>query len=222
MNIVLAGENSIIVYFGEKIDPALPAKIANFSAQLTQQLGELIIDFIPAYTSLQVFYDIERTDYQDFCAKIEKCLQQKTKTQTKFTPKTINIPVYYGFDVGLDLERLLAEKNLSLASFIALHSATEYLVYAIGFSPVFAFLGELDERIQAPRLATPRLKIPAGSVGIANSQTAIYPSDSSGGWNIIGQTPLDLSLANKENIDKFSTGDKVIFTPISKDEFSRY
>jgi Allophanate hydrolase subunit 1 len=84
---------------------------------------------------------------------------------------------------------------------------------------VFAFLGEVDERIQLPRLNTPRIKIPAGSVGIAESQTAIYPSDSSGGWNIVGRTPIDLSLNNLENIDKFNVGNQVKFDPISRDEY---
>jgi KipI family sensor histidine kinase inhibitor len=93
------------------------------------------------------------------------------------------------------------------------------LIYAIGFSPAFAFLGEVDGRIQLPRLATPRIKIPAGSVGIAESQTAIYPADSSGGWNIVGRTLLDLSLNNPDNVDKFRVGDKVKFYSITRDEY---
>jgi KipI family sensor histidine kinase inhibitor len=134
----------------------------------------------------------------------------------------IHIPVYYGFETGLDLERLLAEKNISLDEFIQLHSSNEYLVHAIGFSPVFAFLGEVDIRIQAPRLATPRIKIPAGSVGIADSQTAVYPSDSSGGWNIIGRTLLDLSLDKPENLEKFKTGDRVKFYSITRNEYLKF
>ncbi len=113
----------------------------------------------------------------------------------------------------------IGRKNLDLDTFIEIHTEQAYLIYAIGFSPVFAFLGEVDKRIQAPRLATPRIKIPAGSVGIAESQTAVYPTDSSGGWNIVGRTLLDLSLNNPENVDKFRVGDKVKFYSITRDEY---
>ena len=135
--------------------------------------------------------------------------------------KQVNIPVYYHPDVAFDLARLLEEKQLKLARFVELHSATQYQVYAIGFSPNFAFLAKVNDTIQAPRLGTPRLKIPAGSIGIANAQTAVYPSCSSGGWNIIGRTPLDLSLTQANQYRQFSVGDQVKFQPISRDEYLR-
>jgi len=218
-NIVSAGENSILIYFGDKIDASLPKNIANFANQLKNEMGGVVINLIPSYTSLHVSYDLNVIDYQDFVNQVEQCLKQNQNTASALESKTIRIPVYYGLEVGLDLERLLQEKNLDLDAFINVHSSKEYLVYAIGFSPVFAFLGEVDERIQLPRLNTPRIKIPAGSVGIAESQTAIYPSDSSGGWNIVGRTPIDLSLNNLENIDKFNVGNQVKFYPISRDEY---
>jgi KipI family sensor histidine kinase inhibitor len=217
--IILAGENSILIYFGDKIDASLPEIIGNFAYQLKNELSDVIIDLIPSYTSLHVSYDLNTISYQDFCSRVEKCLAKDVSASTTFTPQTTHIPVYYGFEVGLDLERLLAEKELDLDAFIDIHSSQDYLVHAIGFSPVFAFLGEVDERIQTPRLATPRIKIPAGSVGIAESQTAVYPTESSGGWNIIGRTLIDLSLNNPDNINKFSVGDRVKFYPITKDEF---
>jgi KipI family sensor histidine kinase inhibitor len=218
-NIVSAGENSILIYFGDKIDASLPKNIANFANQLKNEMGGVVINLIPSYTSLHVSYDLNVIDYQDFVNQVEQCLKQNQNTASALESKTIRIPVYYGLEVGLDLERLLQEKNLDLDAFINVHSSKEYLVYAIGFSPVFAFLGEVDERIQLPRLNTPRIKIPAGSVGIAESQTAIYPSDSSGGWNIVGRTPIDLSLNNLENVDKFNVGNQVKFDPISRDEY---
>jgi len=218
-NIVSAGENSILIYFGDKIDASLPKNIANFANQLKNEMGGVVINLIPSYNSLHVSYDLNVIDYQDFVNQVEQCLKQNQNTASALESKTIRIPVYYGLEVGLDLERLLQEKNLDLDAFINVHSSKEYLVYAIGFSPVFAFLGEVDERIQLPRLNTPRIKIPAGSVGIAESQTAIYPSDSSGGWNIVGRTPIDLSLNNLENIDKFNVGNQVKFYPISRDEY---
>lgn len=218
-NIVSAGENSILIYFGDKIDAALPGKIGNFANQLKNTLSDVVIDTIPSYTSLHVSYDLNKISFQAFFDKVEGLLNQQDADTLIVEPKTTHIPVYYGVEVGLDLERLLAEKNLDLESFIDIHTSQEYLVYAIGFSPAFAFLGEVDERIQLPRLSTPRIKIPAGSVGIAESQTAVYPNDSSGGWNIVGRTLLDLSLNNPENVDKFRVGDKVKFYSITRDEY---
>ncbi|MBT3195962.1 MAG: 5-oxoprolinase subunit PxpB [Candidatus Ruthia sp.] len=218
-NIVSAGENAILIYFGDKIDASLPKKIGNFANQLKNTLSDVVIDAIPSYTSLHVSYDLNKISFQAFFDKVEGLLTQQASSGAGIEAQTTHIPVYYGVEVGLDLERLLSEKNLDLASFIEIHTSQEYLVYAIGFSPVFAFLGEVDKRIQTPRLATPRIKIPAGSVGIAESQTAVYPTDSSGGWNIVGRTLLDLSLENPENIDKFRVGDKVKFYSITRDEY---
>ncbi|SMN11830.1 Allophanate hydrolase 2 subunit 1 [uncultured Candidatus Thioglobus sp.] len=218
-NIVTAGEDSILIYFGNTINSELIAIISSATTQLQSQLGGLIINLTPAYTSLLVQYNLNKINHQDFCTKVEDCLRKSDDTAEPLSSKLIHIPVYYDFDTGLDLEMMLAAKNLDLNSFIEIHSSVEYLVYALGFSPVFAFLGEVDVRIQMPRLATPRISIPAGSVGIADSQTAIYPTQSSGGWNIIGRTPLDLSLNNPKNIDKFNLGDRVKFIPITQTEY---
>ena len=220
--IILAGESSILIYFGNKIDNSLPKNIAIFANELNTQFSDLIIDSIPSYTSLLVNYDLSKISYLEFSAEVQNLLENFKFSDSVQTSDLIHIPVNYGFETGLDLEKLLAEKDLSLDEFIDIHSSQEYLVHAIGFSPAFAFLGQVDELIQAPRLATPRIKIPAGSVGIANSQTAVYPSESSGGWNIIGRTPLDLSLNNPESLNKFKVGDRVKFYPITHDEFSRY
>ncbi|SMN14981.1 Allophanate hydrolase 2 subunit 1 [uncultured Candidatus Thioglobus sp.] len=220
--IILAGEDSILIYFGSKINSALPKNIANFANTLKVEFSQLIINLTPSYTSLLVHYDLSKVNYLTFSAEVQNLLTNFEFSNTTEDSNLICIPVYYGFESGLDLERLLAEKNLNLDEFIEIHSDQEYLVYAIGFSPVFAFLGEVDMRIQAPRLATPRIKIPAGSVGIADSQTAVYPTDSSGGWNIIGRTVQDLSLKNPDNLNKFKTGDQVKFYPITREEFIEY
>jgi inhibitor of KinA len=220
--IILAGESSILIYFGDNIDNSLPKNIANFANELKSKFSGLIVNTTPSYTSLLVNYDLNKIGYLEFSAEVQNLLEGFKFSDSVQTSDLIPIPVYYGFETGLDLERLLVEKSLPLDEFIDIHSSQEYLVHAIGFSPVFAFLGQVDERIQAPRLATPRIKIPAGSVGIAESQTAVYPSESSGGWNIIGRTPLDLSLNNSENLNKFKTGDRVKFYPISYDEFVHY
>ena len=217
--IILAGESSILIYFGDKIDDSLPGNIANFSNALKAHFSDLIISLTPSYTSLLVRYDLNATNHFEFSSQVQNFLDNFEFVVVDEHSKLIHIPVYYGFETGLDLERLLAEKHLTIDEFIDIHSSKEYFVHAIGFSPVFAFLGQVDARIQAPRLATPRIKIPAGSVGIADSQTAVYPTKSSGGWNIIGRTLLDLSLNNPDNLNKFKAGDRVNFYPITRDEF---
>ena len=214
-----ASEDSLLIYFGHQIDPDLVRMIAGFSQQLQRTMAELIVDLVPSYTSLLVRYDLSLVSYESIYARIEQLLADYRPDDQSYNSQTIHIPVYYSPEVGLDLTQLLVQKNLTLEEFIEIHSAQAYLIYAIGFAPGFAFLGEVDARIQAPRLSTPRVSIPAGSVGIADSQTAVYPTQSSGGWNIIGRTVLDLSLNDPKNIDRFKVGDYVQFYPISRDEY---
>lgn len=217
--IKLAGENSIIIYFGDQATPELAKRIAFYTEQLSEQLGDVIIDVMPSYTSLMISYRINLINHSDFCNEVDHILSTSDFVASGVHSNLIEIPVYYGLDVGLDLESLLNDKGLSLEEFIKIHSSNNYLVYAIGFSPAFAFLGKVDDRISCARLTRPRIKIPAGSVGIADNQTAVYPITSSGGWNIVGRTPLDLSLNKPDNIKRFSVGDNVHFVPISQEEY---
>lgn len=228
--IVLAGENSVIVYFDDKIDSSLPGKIKYISNRIRQNLGNIVVDLVQSYTSLHISYDTNLISHQQLCLLINKSILDEPYAAERNDSKIIKIPVLYDMNVGLDLERLLAKKNLTLNEFVELHTAKKYLVYAIGFAPGFAFLGEIDLRIQMPRLDTPRKRVPAGSVGIARSQTAVYPGDSPGGWNIVGRSPIDLSLKNVNNTEvsditqssfsMFSVGDSVIFSPITEQEYT--
>ncbi len=218
-NIKLAGENAIIIYFGDQISPDLIETISFYCQLLTDKLADVIIDVVPSYTSLLISYNINQTNQQDMCERVEKYLSSHDVVTVESSSSLIEIPVYYDFEVGLDLEDLLNEKQLSLEEFIAIHSSKEYLVYAIGFSPAFAFLGEVDQRIRKNRLPSPRIQIPAGSIGIADNQTAVYPINSSGGWNIIGRSPLDFSLDNPDNLKRFAVGDSIRFLPIDKEKY---
>lgn len=215
----LAGENSVLIYFGSDIDQALPGHIAGIGQLIKSQLASVVFDLIPSYTSILVYYDITQINYQDFYTQLNHLLDKAVIDPQSQTPETVHIPVYYALETGLDLQQLLTNKSLSLEEFIEIHTAQPYLIHAVGFAPAFAFLGEVDARIQMPRLATPRVNIPAGSVGIAESQTAVYPTDSSGGWNIVGRTLLDLSLDNPENAERFQVGDYVQFYAITRDEY---
>jgi len=127
--------------------------------------------------------------------------------------------MYYSEEVGFDLDRISKLSNLSIKEVIELHSSTTYRVYTIGFLPGFAYLGEVDTKIATPRLDTPRTKIPKGSLGIADNQSAIYPIQSPGGWNIVGRTYLDMFDKNLDGFSYLSIGDRVKFRAISRDEF---
>ena len=136
-----------------------------------------------------------------------------------YQPKFIALPVYYGDEAGPDLASLAHAKGMSVEAVIHCHSQQVYTVCAIGFAPGFAFLASVDASIATPRHSEPRKWVPAGSVGIANQQTAVYPNDSPGGWQIIGNCPQALFQPDQSPMTPFQVGDKVQFVPISKDAF---
>ncbi len=131
----------------------------------------------------------------------------------------MEIPVCYGNKFGPDMENVQKAHGLTMEQVILLHSTPEYLIYMIGFTPGFAFLGGLDEKLYTPRLATPRMHVPEGSVGIANNQTGMYPIASPGGWQLIGKTPLKLFAPDRANPFLYKAGDKIKFKPISQIEY---
>jgi KipI family sensor histidine kinase inhibitor len=133
--------------------------------------------------------------------------------------KIITIPVYYGPEVALDIELIAARASLSIDAVIDIHSSTIYDVYAIGFAPGFAYLGNVDKRIAIPRKETPRKKIAKGSLGIADQQAAVYPAESPGGWQIIGKTPVVLIDYSSERLTQFEVGNKVKFLPVDREAF---
>ena len=133
--------------------------------------------------------------------------------------KLVHLPVYYSEESGPDLAMLAKRANLSIEDTIALHQSMAYQVYAIGFAPGFAYLGEVDSRLAAPRIATPRLKVPKGAVAIADRQTAVYPSQSPGGWNLIGLCPTPMFNPAEEPPMPVNVGDEIKFEAISREEF---
>jgi KipI family sensor histidine kinase inhibitor len=141
------------------------------------------------------------------------------KTAEAAASNTVVLPVYYHPEVGEDLESTAARAGVSVDEVIALHSGREYRVYAIGFAPGFAYLGQVDERIAAPRLATPRQRVPRGAVAIADRQTAVYPAVSPGGWNLIGRCPVRMFDPDASPTMPVRVGDRVRFEPIDRQRF---
>ena len=184
------------------------------------------IETVAAYNSLAVFYDVAiiKHRYQievtafDFVRLFTEDLIQRLNSGIATKPAAITIPVYYN---GEDLETVAQQHQLSISEVVAIHTAKPYRIFMIGFLPGFAYMGKIDERIATPRLAVPRTNVKAGSVGIAGFQTGIYPLQSPGGWQLIGQTPIKIFDLQKDDPCLFKTGDTVQFVAISKADFDR-
>ena len=189
-----------MLYFEQIISEAVLDRVQNVYSTLKELEG--VIDIIPSYSSILIQYDLSFYDYLSIQKAITKQLSTHQDASVAKENKLIKIPTHY--DKGLDLERVAKYHQLTAEEVIELHTQTIYRVYAIGFMVGFAFLARVNEKIATPRLSTPRAKVPKGSVAIADSQTAIYPQDSAGGWNIIGRTEFD-------GFDQFTIGDSVQF-----------
>lgn len=200
MNIEIASVDSVILYFEQIISEEVLDRVQNTYHTLKGLEG--VIDITPSYSSLLIQYDLSLYDYRSIREEITKILSTHQSDTTVKDNKLIKIPTVY--DVGLDLERVAKFNHLTVEEVIQLHTQTIYRVYAIGFMVGFAFLATVNDKIATPRLSTPRSKVPKGSVAIADHQTAIYPQDSAGGWNIIGQTEFNA-------FDQFTVGDSVQF-----------
>ena len=190
------GDSTIVIEFGKDID-VYTNKLVQFVFSKTEKRlykNLFIKDVYPTYKSLVINYDNLAIDYQALKKKIEPLIFEIIDNYDKnvSNDKVLEIPVKYGGEFGPDLKIMSKKLNISEESIINIHSSAIYRIYMIGFMPGFPYLGGLDERISFPRLSTPRIKVPAGSVGIAGKQTGIYPFESPGGWNIIGRTELSL------------------------------
>jgi len=217
-HIEMVSNHACLLTFSQVISEAP----SNYIALVTQKLTGLdgIIDLVPSYTTLLVVFDDD--EYDRFA--IFKALRQSIEAvdPNDFSlndQRDVVIPVYYGKEVGPDLEDVAKHCQLSINEVIKRHNETVYRAYAIGFTPGFAFLGNTPDELHVPRKTTPRLKVPVGSVAIAENQTAVYPSVTPGGWQIIGRTPVNLIDWGSENLALIAMGDAVRFEAISRDEF---
>jgi len=202
MNFKALSANSLMLYFKQEISQKILDQVQATYLELRKLDG--IVNLTPSYCSILIEFDIFRDDHQSLIEKIKKCLT-RVATSSKKEAKLITIPTCY--NTQFDLERIAKENNLTIDEVIQLHTKRTYRVYAIGFLVGFAYLAKVESKIATPRLATPRAKVPKGSVAIADNQTAIYPKDSAGGWNIIGHTEFDA-------FSKFEIGDRVKFERI--------
>ena len=219
LDISIAGENALIVYFGTEPNAQIAAQVSQTAEHLRQSMGDLLIDLVPSYASLLVIYNPLQTDHYSVRAQIRSATQNLLQSSEQQQGNLVSLPAYYSLESGPDLQRLADNASLSVEQVIEIHQQTEYRVYAIGFAPGFAYLGEVDKRIAAPRLATPRQKVPRGAVAIADRQTAVYPAQSPGGWNLIGLCPEPMFDPNAIPSMPVQAGDRVRFSAIDREQY---
>lgn len=220
------GDSAIVVAFGKEIQSDLHTKIQAFSAYLQHNPFEGMVEYVPAFTTVTVYFNpwivSEKGKYDPYARTIgilQNILALTDDSKEKLQPKRLEIPVCYGGTYGPDLEYVAQFSRMSPEEVVMRHTSVEYLVYMIGFAPGFPYLGGMDTRIAAPRKDTPRTAVPKGSVGIAGLQTGVYPLETPGGWQLIGCTPLSLFRPGEESPSLLQAGDLVRFVSISEQEF---
>lgn len=220
MTFNIASEDSVIFYLEDLPSEKSIQRLDELNSAFKKALGPLCINSIPSYQSILLTFDVLRTTHDDVILKLKSALNEVTSGPRQvMNNQLIRLPVFYDDETGPDLQRIAEHHNTKIEDIVTKHCMAVYQVYAIGFAPGFAYLGDVDERIEMPRLTTPRTSVPKGSVGIADRQTAIYPAESPGGWNIIGRCPSTLFDPNKTPHMPFKVGDRVQFMPITRDEF---
>ena len=215
------GDRAISIDFGQVIDPIINRHIRQTIERIKELQLDGIIELVPTYCALLVEYDAMLYSYSEICNIIEPTLEEGMANTINELATVVEVPTVYGGEFGPDLSFVASHNHLSEDEVISIHSGTDYLVYMLGFIPGFTYLGGMDLRIATPRLSSPRTLIPAGSVGIAGEQTGTYPSDSPGGWQIIGRTPVTMYDMSKAQAALLKAGDYVRYVPIDESEFHR-
>ena len=225
MKVSAVSENACLIQVGDQISESLTAVIAQLSSRIEQALGDALVDLIPSYTTLLCIYDLNKVDDLWMLKTLRKIIQSidaniNPESGSDNLGRLVEVPVWYDPEVGYDLEVMANDKQISLSELIQLHTSKEYRVFAIGFMPGFAYMGSVDARLATPRQVTPRKAVAAGSVGIADTQTSIYPAQSPGGWNIIGRSPTQLfDISRGDQASLLQVGDRVRFISIDRATF---
>lgn len=219
IRIETAAMDALMVRLFDTIDEANMAWVIAADQALRSAFGPALIDLVPSYTTLLLHYDCQQMNHAEAFTLIHQALSGLKPVDTQ-AGKLHDIPVWYDESVGPELPLVAKRAGLSVDELIEQHCNHDYCVFALGFAPGYGFMGLVDESLATPRLKTPRRKVAAGSVGIADRQTAIYPLLSPGGWNILGRTNVPLFEHAKRGEPLFRPGDKVRFRAISRAEFA--
>jgi KipI family sensor histidine kinase inhibitor len=214
-----ASDRSLLIYCGEQITLESHQQITKLLRLLEFEPIAGVRNLHPAYCSLLITFDALKLTHEGLEAILRGYLN-RVKEFLLPEPRQVEIPVCYGSEYGPDLNDVAALHGITPAQVIEIHSSATYLVYFLGFVPGFAYLGELPKVLVTPRLAVPRRAVPPGSVGIAGSQTGVYPLPTPGGWRLIGRTPIAMFRPHLTEMSLLAIGDRVRFTPVSNEQFA--
>jgi len=212
------GDQALVVEFGKTIDEETNKLVLGLADYLRSQQIKGVIEILPTYRSLMVFYDDTITTFWSIKNRIGH-FKASEQAGTNSIARKIMVPCCYEREFGLDLGDMESYLNLSRQEIINIHSETLYKIYMLGFLPGFVYLGGLNEKIHMPRLSTPRTLIPERSVGIGGNQTGVYPLASPGGWRLIGRTPVDFYNPARKDPILCRAGDYIKFYPIKSEEY---
>jgi inhibitor of KinA len=218
---VAAGDSALVIEFEERIDEAVNARAIALATAIQQAAVRGVRDVVPTYRAVAVYFDPLRTAYDQLTTRIQEELAHPS-AEPAASRAPVRIPVCYGGELGPDLGDVAAFAGTSEADVIRRHAATTYRVFMLGFVAGFAYMGTVDPSIAAPRRATPRIRVPLGSVGIAGVQTGVYPAETPGGWQIIGRTPVKPFDADRAEPFLMQAGDRVEFYTITSEEFTQW
>jgi KipI family sensor histidine kinase inhibitor len=214
----LMGDRGLLLEFGDEISREINEKVRRMALAVQAEAIEGIIETVPTYRSLLIIYNPVILPIEDLKKRLKK-IEGGLQTTPLPEPKLTRIPVVYGGIYGPDLEEVAKYLHVSPEEVVQLHCSKPYLIYMIGFMPGYPYMGELPQALVTPRLKTPRLLVPKGSVAIAQRQTGIYSMESPGGWQILGRTPVELFHPEKDPPALLQMGDFVQFYQISEKEF---
>ena len=215
---MLAGDSAIIVEFGDKVSVEINTRVRSLSLHLEKHPLKGIKETVPTYRSLMIHYDPIKLPLAILQKELEKGIIESAHAPPPRSRKII-IPVKYGGEYGPDIKDVADYNKISSEEVINVHTSMNYLVYMIGFTPGFPYLGEVPSSIKCPRLTTPRVRVPSGSVGIAGTLTGIYSVESPGGWRLIGRTPLKLFDQESNQPFLLQAGDYIKFRSIDDKEY---
>lgn len=219
--LLYAGENSIIVEFGNSIDPEINARVQALRKKIENDPFPGFIDTVPTYRSLAVCFDALRTGPLKELEELLLGLCKNLEAGGEKEEELLIVPTCYEGELAPDLERVASHTGLSKDEVVLRHSGRDCYCYMLGFVPGYSYLGGMDPSLETPRLKEPREKIPAGSVAVGGRQTGIYPIESPGGWNLIGTTPLRMFDPERDPAIFLKAGMWVRFSPVGRAEFDR-
>jgi len=211
-----SGDTALVIELGDRIDRRVSEQVVGLAGRIRRAALAGVIELVPTFRSLMVHYDPVRSSAAELTSAIEALIVGETPF---LQARLWRVPVCYEGELAPDLRDVAAQTGLTTEEVVALHSATRYYVYMVGFLPGYPYMGDLPAALALPRRADPRVRVPPGSVAIATTMTAIYPLESPGGWHLIGTTPIPIFDAHRQSPALFAPGDAVRFEPVHRQAF---